>query len=126
MASSNDIDLQESGPLTNLEVERVREICGLKSFVQTSDLCTPLIDVQRQATRSDIKAFDKVKDGAVGLDGGRDGVKFSQLDNKEEIRRRLRLRLGLDAVDLTQGDNVAYMVNYGVEPIYDRCDEAEY
>lgn len=126
MANSITIDGQESGPLSNLELERVREICGLKSFGQTSTLCAPLIDVQLQATRADIAAFDKVKDGATALEGGRDGVQFSQLTNKEEIRRRLRVRLGLDAVDPMAGGDAAYLVNYQTEKIYQPDNESEY
>ena len=111
MPSSITIDIQDTGALTALEVERVREICGLKTYTEAESLTGVLNQVQRQATRADIATFDAIRDGTVALDGGRDGVNYSQQRDKEEVRQRLRLRLGLDAINPQLSSDAAYLVN---------------
>lgn len=107
MATSAQIDGQSTAVFDELEIERIREIAGLKTYAQAESLSAELSNVQRQATRMDIKTYGLIGEGTVGVKGGKEGADYSQSRDREDIRQRLRLRLGLDAVDPDLSPNAA-------------------
>lgn len=107
MATSAQIDSQDDAAFVPLEIERIREIAGLKTYAQAETLSGQLSAVQRQATRMDIKTYGLVGEGTVGVKGGKEGADYSQSRDREDIRQRVRLRLGLDPVDPDLSPNAA-------------------
>lgn len=99
MATTAQIDSQSTAVFDELEIERIREIAGLKTCAQAESLSAALSTVQRQATRMDIKTYGLIGEGTVGVKGGKEGADYSQSRDREDIRQRVRLRLGLDAID---------------------------
>lgn len=116
MATSAQIENQDTGPFTDLEIERIREIAGLKTASEASGKVSGFSEVQRQATRADIAAWDAVGEGTVAVKGGRDGADYSQSRDRDDIRVRLRLRMGLDPYDPLL--NPAAMRTFWVESNY--------
>lgn len=105
MPTSAQINLQSGVALDDLERERVREIvliAGGSGSLPASDLndrINALSAAQNKATRADIAAWDAVFDGTVKKKGGDSGIDFDPVRDREAIRQRVRLRLGLPAVD---------------------------
>lgn len=84
-----------SATLTALEVEHVRNIIGLDSLTELTTPVSELTAEQRQATRYDIDQwFNEVGEGTVKLEGASDGVNFSTVRDRNEIRRRMARRFG--------------------------------
>lgn len=81
--------------LTALEIEHVRNIIGLDSLTELTTPVSELTADQRRATRYDIDLwFNEVGEGTVKLEGASDGVNFSTTRDRNDIRRRVALRLG--------------------------------
>lgn len=80
---------------TALEKEHLRNIIGLEAL---SELDTPISELtadQRRVTRYDIDLwFNEVGEGTVSLSGASDGVDFSTVRDRNDIRRRVAQRLG--------------------------------
>lgn len=82
--------------LTDGEIDRVREIVQTEALSTITTLCGDLSNVQNQAMRYDLdQFFNKVGEGTVRMEKGRDGIDFSQQRNRTEIRQRVRARLNL-------------------------------
>jgi len=110
MPTTDDILNQDTAALTELETEQVRAICGLKTYTEASTLTTSLLSSQYQTIRALIAAWDSIGDGTVALNGGNEGVDYSQSRDKEEIRVQMRLLLGLEAFDPALDPRAGYLV----------------
>lgn len=84
---------------TEEQIESVREIARLSSFVDTETKVSSLKNAQWAATLADITEWNKVKNKFTKFQGGRSGVVIDKSDNRLEIRNRVRTRLGLAEVD---------------------------
>jgi hypothetical protein len=108
MPSTTEQDSQPGTALTNAEVARLMRVIQDKTFAETKALATakltltdddgnPLEEDEqalRKQTRADlIQYFDVIGDGTI-----RAGEDFSQERDREDIRKDIRLRLGLPAV----------------------------
>lgn len=107
MPSSTEQDEQSGTLLSNNEVGRLMSLIQDQSFPDTRRLAdrlqltgddsTPLPEDEQallKQTRADLNQFyNVVGDGTIQA-----GEDFSQTRDKEEIRQRVRLRLGLPAV----------------------------
>jgi hypothetical protein len=85
--------------LTDLQIERVREIIGYTSFDDTSALVNSLNAVQESETALDIAEWNAVRNKFTRIKGGRSGVEIDKSDNRLAIINRVRRRLGLSAVE---------------------------
>jgi hypothetical protein len=85
--------------LTEIQIERVREIIGFTSYDATAALCLNLNAVQESETIADITKWEAVRDRHTRIKGGRSGVEIDKSDNRLAIINRVRRRLGLSAVD---------------------------
>lgn len=113
MPTSTEQDAASGLPLTNAELGRVMSIVQDLDFAKTKSLCdglqlldsdlVPLAEEEQallQQTRADVSVFfDQYPDGTI-----RAGEDFDLPRDKEEIRQRIRRRLGLPAVSQTQID----------------------
>lgn len=80
---------------TALEKEHLRNIIGLDSLTELDTPISELTADQRRATRYDIDLwFNEVGEGTVALSGASDGVDFSTVRDRNDIRRRVAQRLG--------------------------------
>lgn len=88
---------------TNLELERIREIVGAEAVSTVSNVVGELSADQRRATRYDIDLYiNEIGEGTVAVQGASDGTDYSQTRDRNEIRRRVAMRLGL-AVPVSPG-----------------------
>lgn len=90
------------------EIDFVREIAGEASFEYVSTLIDNLNDAQWSRALDLIRSWTNFEPGSVMelVNGGREGVNDSDQKALEDIRRRMRLLLGLPEVranDLTGG-----------------------
>lgn len=90
------------------EIDFAREIAGEASFEYVSTLIDNLNDAQWSRALDLISAWTGFEPGSVMelVNGGREGVNDSDQKALEDIRRRMRLLLGLPEVranDLTGG-----------------------
>lgn len=90
------------------EIDFAREIAGEASFEYVSTLIDNLNDAQWNRALDLIAAWTGFEPGSVMelVNGGREGVNDSDQKALEDIRRRMRLLLGLPEVranDLTGG-----------------------
>jgi hypothetical protein len=107
MPSSTEQDGQPGTALTNAEVARLMRVIQDKSFAETKALAAEKLTLNdedgaalpddeqalRKQTRADLKVyFDVIGDGTI-----RAGDDFSQERDREDIRKDIRLRLGLPA-----------------------------
>lgn len=83
---------------TALEKEHIRKIIGLDSL---DELTTPISEItaeQRKVTRYEIDLwFNEVGEGTVSLSGASDGVDFSTVRDRNDIRRSMAQRFGFSA-----------------------------
>jgi hypothetical protein len=90
--------------LTPLELERVREIVLEDSVSTIETIASELSSDQRRATRYDIDLWlNKIGEGTLSLHDGSDGVDISKSRDRNAIRRRVALRLGLEMPSLSGG-----------------------
>lgn len=82
------------------EIDFVREIAGEASFEYVSTLIDSLNDAQWNRALDLISAWTEFEPGSVMelVNGGREGVNDSDQKALEDIRRRMRLLLGLPEV----------------------------
>lgn len=80
---------------TALEKEHIRKIIGLDAL---SELDTPISELtaeQRKVTRYEIDLwFNEVGEGTVAVSGASDGVDFSTVRDRNDIRRSMAQRFG--------------------------------
>lgn len=93
---------------TDEDIDFVREIAGEVSFQFISTLIDNLNDAQWSRAQDLITAWNNYEPGSVMelVNGGREGVNEKDQDALEDIRRRMRLLLGLPevrSIDLTGG-----------------------
>lgn len=81
---------------TDEEIDSVREVAGENDTATVSALIDNLNDAQWERALDLITAWEEFPAGSVlALKGGRDGVIDSDELAREDIRRRMRLLLGL-------------------------------
>ena len=81
---------------TDEDVNDVREVAGELSFSTVAALIENLNDAQWNRALELVDAWKEVElGGLVALSGGRDGVQLSDQEGLDDIRRRMRLLLGL-------------------------------
>ena len=90
------------------DIDAVREVAGELSFATVSTLIDNLNDAQWNRALDFISSWSEYDPGSVMRleNGGRQGVFDSDLEALEDIRRRMRLLLGLPEVrdsDITGG-----------------------
>jgi hypothetical protein len=85
---------------SNEEIDFAREIAGEASFEYVSTLIDNLNDAQWSRALDLITAWTNYEPGSVMelVNGGREGVNEKDQDALEDIRRRMRLLLGLPEV----------------------------
>lgn len=108
MPSSAEQDAQPGTEFTNAELGRLMSLIQDKDFDETKALVAAKLTLKdddgaalasdeqalRKQTRADLSQFfDVIGDGTIQA-----GQDFSQTRDKEEIRQRVRLRLGLPAI----------------------------
>lgn len=82
--------------LSELQIERVREIIGFVSYSEAAALLSNLTAVQETETAADITEWNLVRNKFTRIVGG--GVEIDKADNRLAIINRLRRRLGLLSV----------------------------
>ena len=81
---------------TDEDVNFVREVAGERDAVYVGELIDNLNDAEWGRALDLVDEWNKVIPGdLIGLSGGRDGVQFSDQEGLDDIRRRMRLLLGL-------------------------------
>lgn len=81
---------------TNEDIDSVREVAGELDFDFVSTLIENLNDAQWNRALDFITSWNEFAPGSVlRLEGGREGVHDSDQEALEDIRRRMRLLLGL-------------------------------
>lgn len=92
---------------TDEDVNDVREVAGEISRAEIATLIDNLNDAEWERALDLITAWHGVTAGdLVALEGGRDGVKLSDQEGLDDIRKRMRLLLGLPElrdIDITGG-----------------------
>lgn len=81
--------------MTEEEIENVREVAGESDYDYISDLIDALNDSQTERALELVEAWAEIPLGNTALSGGRDGVRVSDEVDRSDIRRRMRLLLGL-------------------------------
>ena len=100
---------------TNLELERIRDIVNADAISVITNVVDELTADQRRATRYDIDLYiNEVGEGTVAVKGGSRGTDFSTVRDRNDIRRRVALRLGL-AVPIAPGGlfRIPVVADYG-------------
>lgn len=91
------ISTYSDAAFTALELERIRDIVLADSVEMIEGVVDEITADQRKATRYDIDQWiNRVGEGTVGVRGGGDGVDYSKVRDRNDIRRRVALRFGLD------------------------------
>lgn len=105
MPTLAEIQAKSNTVLTALEKEKVREITGeLPGKIDT--LFPSGVSDLNRCYRADIDAWDALGDTTEKLQGGRSGVDVDAERDREHVRRRVRVRLGLPEVkDITTLDD---------------------
>lgn len=81
---------------TNEEINDVREVAGENDYGFVSGLIDGLNDAQWDRALTLVDAWNEIVPGdLVALQGGRDGLKLSDQEGLDDIRKRMRLLLGL-------------------------------
>jgi len=84
---------------TDEDVDFVREVTGETSFNFIATLIDNLNDAQWVRALDLVTAWNNYAPGdLLTLEGGREGVKLVDQDNLDDVRRRMRLLLGLPEV----------------------------
>jgi hypothetical protein len=80
----------------DVDIDAVREVAGELDFDFISSLIDELNDAQWGRALDFVTAWNEIAPGdLIGLEGGRDGVRLSDQEGLDDIRRRMRLLLGL-------------------------------
>ena len=108
MATLEAIESKSSAPLTQLELEKVREIVtGGRLFIAADSIANAVNDLtpeQRQATRADIEEWDALGFGTEKIrPTGGDGLDYDVERDRAVVRRRLIIRLGYNPAALMGG-----------------------
>lgn len=79
------------------EIDKVREIAGENDYTFIATLIDNLTDAQWQRALDFMDAWDAFNPGDVSftMQGGRDGVGLSDQFELDDVRKRMRLLLGL-------------------------------
>jgi hypothetical protein len=81
---------------TDEDVNYVREVAGELDAVYVGTLVDALNDAQWDRALQLVDLWNLVTAGdLIALDGGRDGLRISDQEGLDDIRRRMRLLLGL-------------------------------
>lgn len=81
---------------TDEDIDAVREVAGELDADYIATLIDNLNDSQWSRALDFVTAWNGVAPGdLVALEGGRDGVKLSDQEGLDDIRKRMRLLLGL-------------------------------
>ena len=81
---------------TNEDIDFVREVAGEASFEFVSTLIDNLNDAEWDEALDLVSAWREIAPGdLLSLEGGREGVRLSDQEGLDDIRRRMRLLLGL-------------------------------
>lgn len=81
---------------TDEDVNFVREVAGELSNSTVATLVDNLNDAQWGRALELVDAWNEVEPGGlIALEGGREGVRLSDQEALDDIRRRMRLLLGL-------------------------------
>ena len=81
---------------TNEDINFVREVAGELSFTSVATLIDNLNDDQWARALELVDAWNEIAPGdLLSLKGGRDGVHLSDQEGLDDIRKRMRLLLGL-------------------------------
>lgn len=93
--------------MTDEEIDYVREVAGENDTEFVAPLIDSLNDAQVERALALVDAWNEIAPGdLIALEGGREGVKLSDQEGLDDIRRRMRLLLGLPEFrdyDLTGG-----------------------
>lgn len=81
---------------TDENVKDVREVSGELSRTKIATLIDDLNDAEWARALELVTAWGEIEAGGlVALEGGREGVKLSDQEGLDDIRKRMRLLLGL-------------------------------
>lgn len=81
---------------SNEEINLVREVAGELDFDYVSSLIDNLNDAQWGRALELVDAWNEITPGdLLSLAGGREGVKLSDQEGLDDVRKRMRLLLGL-------------------------------
>lgn len=81
---------------TNADINFVREVAGENDATYVGTLIDNLNDDQWERALVLVDAWNETDPGdLIGLDGGRDGLRFTDQEGLDDIRKRMRLLLGL-------------------------------
>jgi hypothetical protein len=81
---------------TDEDIDFIREITGENSTALIAALIDNLNDAQWGRALDLVTAWNEITPGdLLSLEGGRDGVKLSDQEGLDDVRRRMRLLLGL-------------------------------
>ena len=87
---------------TDEDIDAVREVAGELDFDYISGLIDNLNDAQWSRALDFIEEWNKTAPGdLIGLKGGRDGVRLEDQEGLDDIRKRMRLLLGLPELRTT-------------------------
>jgi hypothetical protein len=78
------------------DIDSTREVAGELSFSYISTLIDNLNDAQWERVLDFISAWQQIAPGdLIGLQGGKEGVRLEDQESLDDIRKRMRLLLGL-------------------------------
>lgn len=105
-----------SDAFTALEKEHIRNIIGLSTLTELDTPISELTAEQRKVTRYDIDLwFNEVGEGTVALSGSGDGVDFSTVRDRNDIRRRMAQRFGFSISSSSSLYRIPIVADYGDE-----------
>lgn len=84
--------------LSDAQIEMVREIVDDLSFTTVSTFVADLNAAQKLALLADVDLWERVKSDHLIISGSKEGLDINAERDREAIRRRVRLRLGLSAI----------------------------
>ncbi len=88
---------------TDEDINFVREVAGEQDAAYMGELVDVLNDAEWDRALTLIDEWNKVTPGdLIALRGGRDGVQLSDQEGLDDIRRRMRLLLGLPEFRIDQ------------------------
>jgi len=82
--------------IEDADIDSTREVAGEISFSYISTLIDNLNDAQWERALDFIAAWAQIAPGdLIGLQGGKEGVRLEDQESLDDIRKRMRLLLGL-------------------------------
>ena len=82
--------------IEDADIDSTREVAGEPNFSYISSLIDNLNDAQWERALDFIAAWVQIAPGdLIGLQGGREGVRLEDQESLDDIRKRMRLLLGL-------------------------------